>query len=228
MRRLPLIRSAVELTALVNELGFLPFFRCRVPGFSVEECTPAEYWFVRDVEGPWEWKGPVICGAPCLYGKLFEGKAGYVSRDWIPDLLNYRRDGLDFDERYDMGGSSYHARQVYELVSGTPGGILSRELKRRCGFEGKAKQGFDGLLAALQMQTWLCVRDFEYAIDRHGWPYGWGLARYDTPEAVFGAEYAKSAMEQRSPEESGARILAHLKTLWPEADEPQLKKLIRL
>ena len=30
------------------------------------------------------------------------------------------------------------------------------------------------------------IADFEYNIDRHGNPYGWGVARYTTPEALYG------------------------------------------
>lgn len=227
MRRLPLIRSAEELTDLVNSLGFLPFFRSAVPGFSIEECTPADLWFETDVEGPWEWKGPVISRGRCLYGKLFQGKAGYVSEDWVPELVNLRRRGADFYELYDAGGLSWPARQLFETVSGSPGGILSRDLKRRCGYEGKGAKGFDPLMAELQMQTFLCVSDFEYAIDRHGRPYGWGLARYSTPEAVYGEDYARSAMEDRSPEESRRRILDHLGRQFPEADRRQLERLIK-
>ena len=45
-------------------------------------------WF-SDEEGPWEWKGPVIRNMNCAYGKLFNGKAGYVSLEWLPDFANY-------------------------------------------------------------------------------------------------------------------------------------------
>ena len=210
----------------MNELGFLPFFRSTVPGFSVEEATPEEYWFQKDVEGPWEWKGPAISEGRCLYGKLFQGKAGWVSEDWIPDLVNYRRQGMEFDERYDSGASSFYERRVLKTLAETPGGMLSRDLKRLCGFEGKEGKGFDPLIARLQMQTDVCVRDFEYALDRHGRPYGWGLARYSTPEDVFGEDYVLSAMVDRSPEESYARMFRHLRGLFPEADDRQLDRLI--
>ena len=41
------------------------------------------------------------------YGKLFNKKARLVSRAWYPDLANYRRDGCDFDARYEDGLASY-------------------------------------------------------------------------------------------------------------------------
>ena len=39
---------------LVQRMGFLPFFRCTIPQFSIEEFTSGRYWFVDDVDGPWE------------------------------------------------------------------------------------------------------------------------------------------------------------------------------
>ena len=39
------LHTAAELRRLVEELGFLPLFRGRIPGFSVEEMTAPEDWF---------------------------------------------------------------------------------------------------------------------------------------------------------------------------------------
>ena len=74
------------------EMGFLPFFSNEIPGFSIEEQTPAQFWFNGDIDGPWEWKGPVITGGMCAYGKFFRRKAGYVSLEWLPDFINMRRE----------------------------------------------------------------------------------------------------------------------------------------
>ena len=84
------LKSPADIETRCAELGFLPFFRCGIPGFSVEEMVAPEYWFT-DEEGAWEWKGPVIREGHCAYGKLFARKAGFVSREWLPDLTNYRR-----------------------------------------------------------------------------------------------------------------------------------------
>lgn len=75
-------------------LRFSAVFPNDIPGFSVEEmCAPA-YWFAEDRDGPWEWKGPAAQTKRCAYGKL-SGKAGFVSREWLPELVNFRRDGYD-------------------------------------------------------------------------------------------------------------------------------------
>ena len=52
----PKITSAMELEALVQQTGFLPFFSCLIPIFSIEEFTPVRYWFADGVDGPWEWR----------------------------------------------------------------------------------------------------------------------------------------------------------------------------
>ena len=51
----------------VCEAGFLPFFRCGIPGFSIEERIAPEYWFSDEAEGAWEWKGPVIREGHCAW-----------------------------------------------------------------------------------------------------------------------------------------------------------------
>lgn len=52
----PKITSAMELEAQVQQMGFLPFFPCSIPNFSIEAFTPSRYWFVEGVDGPWEWR----------------------------------------------------------------------------------------------------------------------------------------------------------------------------
>lgn len=75
------IFSQEDMAHLVDEWGFLPFFRCGIPGFSIEEQTPPSFWFSDTQPGPWEWKGPVARRQTSLYGKIFQGKAGFVSRE---------------------------------------------------------------------------------------------------------------------------------------------------
>ncbi|MBQ4245228.1 MAG: hypothetical protein II702_09965, partial [Clostridia bacterium] len=91
-----LIETKQDLIDAVNDYGFVPLFRNSVPGFSVEEHVSRRAWFSSE-EGVWEWKGPVIRETGCAYGKFFENKAVFVSRECFPDLANYRRDGYDFD-----------------------------------------------------------------------------------------------------------------------------------
>ena len=50
----------------VCEAGFLPFFRCGIPGFSIEERIAPEYWFSDEAEGAWEWKGDELPAVAAL------------------------------------------------------------------------------------------------------------------------------------------------------------------
>ena len=50
------------------------------------------------------------------YGKLFSRKAGLVSREWYPDLANYRRKGYDFDIRYEDGLASCWEKRVMDVL----------------------------------------------------------------------------------------------------------------
>ena len=218
------VRSADELEELVHEWGFLPFFRSRVPGFSVEEHIPRELWFSDEEDGPWEWKGPIARSGRCVYGKFFGGKAGFVSREWFPDFANFRRDGYDFDARYDDGLASRKDKDVYDTVA-EHGALLSRELKRLRNYRKGGNTGFDTVITRLQMQTYITIGDFVYLQDKFGRPYGWGVAEYTTPEAQFGYEFVASSY-RRKPEESKERILAHLRTVLPEVPEKRLLKLI--
>ena len=220
-----LLRSSDDLIAAVEQYGFLPFFRNEIPGFSVEELCSPELWFADDVDGPWEWKGPIARSGRCVYGKFFGGKAGFVSREWFPDFANHRRDGYDFDARYDDGLASRKDKDVYDTVA-EHGALLSRELKRLRNYRKGGNTGFDTVITRLQMQTYITIGDFVYMKDKFGRPYGWGVAEYTTPEALFGYDFVTSAY-RRKPEESKERILAHLRGILPEAGEEQLLKLLR-
>ena len=221
----PRIHNAMELEALVQQMGFLPFFACAVPNFSIEEFTPSRYWFVEGVDGPWEWRMEAARRGMVAYGKLFSRKAGLVSREWYPDLANYRRNGYDFDSRYEEGLASYREKCIMDVLL-REGPTLSKDLKRMAGFGGDGLKGFDTVMTNLQMQTYVTVHSFEYARDKYGRPYGWGITRYAVAEDILGAEVTQGAYD-RSPEESKARIVQHLGMLCPDAFDDDLEKLIR-
>ena len=221
----PKISSAMELEALVQQMGFLPFFPCSIPDFSIEEFTPSRYWFVDGVDGPWEWRMELARRGGVAYGKLFSRKAGLVSREWYPDLANYRRSGYDFDARYEEGLASHREKRIMDVLL-REGPTLSKDLKRLAGFGGDGLKGFDTEITSLQMQTYITVHSFEYARDKHGKPYGWGIARYAVTEDVLGADVTQGAYH-RDPEESRERIIRHLGMICPDAFDADLAKFIR-
>lgn len=73
------------------------------------------------------------------------------------------------------------------------------------------------------MSTRIVVADFEYQYDKQGTRYGWGMARYSTPEALFGNEIV---LTNRTPEESKVNILCHLHRVLPLETEERLLKFI--
>ena len=219
------LRSPEDIVSLTVELGFLPFFTDEIPGFSVEECCPPELWFSEEADGPWEWKGPAARSGQCAYGKFFGGRAGFISKEWFPNFANLRRDGYDFDARYEDGLAARKDKEVYDTLT-EHGTLLSKELKRLCNYGKDGKKGFDTIITRLQMQTYVTIGDFVYMQDKFGQTYGWGVAQYTTPEAQFGYDFVTSAY-RRDPAESKADILAHLKGVLPDADEAQLLKLMK-
>ncbi len=219
--RIPLIDSKESLVSAVSELGILPFFRNPISGFSIAEHVSPKAWF-SDEDGVWEWKGPVIRETGCAYGKLFAGKAVFVSREWFPDLANYRRDGYDFDARFDDGLASFREQELWEYLDAA-GSAEGKHIKAALGYGKTGKKGFDTLMTGLQSRCYVLVTDFVYETAKDGKPYGWGVAEYDTPEHFFGDEFRKTVYS-RTPEESGERIFRHLQSLVPDADEKVLRR----
>ncbi len=219
------IRTQQDLAGAVNALGFVPFFKNSVPGFSIKEHISPAAWFPEEGEGIWEWKGPVIRETGCAYGKFFENKAVFISAEWFPDVANYRRGGLELEEQYDFGLVKYGEKLLYDkLCERAP--VTSSELKFICGYGKEGKKGFDPLITRLQKSAYVLISDFVYQRDRYGLPYGWGVAQYSTPEKFFGEAF-ENAVYARTPEESYARVFGHLRSILPGASEAQIRKLLK-
>jgi hypothetical protein len=232
------VNSYIELERLVLKMGFLPFFRNNIPEFSVEDFTPGCLWFSDDEDGPWEWKGPVVRNWNCVYGKLFNKKAGFVSMEWFPELVNYRRSQYNFI----TNPLEIQDKLIHETVIKHES-LLSTEIKSLCGYAQRKKMtfpdtidstysadkaekaGFETVITRLQMGTWIIVADFEYQYNKQGEPYGWGIARYTTPEALFGKDKIY-ASRHHSPEESKLRLTDYLTRLLPQATPAQILKII--
>ena len=224
MERIEELTGPEKIREAVLRLGFLPFFKNEVPGFSIAEHTPPRLWFSDTEEGPWEWKGPLARTGECVYGKFFRGRAGFISRELFPVFANYRRSGHDFDALDDDGFAPFADKQIDDTLT-RHGSLLSRELKQLAGFGKDGEKGFDTRITRLQMQCYVVIADFDYTRDRFGKEYGWGVARYSTPETLFGADFMERAYRE-DPEDSKARVYERLRAICPEAGEKQLKKLL--
>lgn len=218
------ITSWEKLEQAALDYGFLPFWDCGL-GLSIQELTPVRYWFAEGIDGPWEWRMEVARHGIVAYGKLFDKKAGMVSREWYPDLANYRRDGYDFDARYEDGLAGHKEKCIMDVLM-REGPMLSKDLKQAAGFGRDGMKGFDTAITRLQMQTYVTVHSFEYSVDKQGKPYGWGIAKYAVTEDVLGEEVTQAAYH-RDPRESKARLIDHLGLICPDVFDDELERLIR-
>ncbi len=218
------LHSPEDLLELVREIGFLPLFSNEIPGFSVEEHTPAADWWTDDpATDPWAWRQVLASNEFIAYGKFFDRKAGFVSRDWFPDFANYRRDGYDYEGLYEDGKMKHRNRQIMDALE--PDGqirgleLLSCDLKKKAAVE----KGFEGALTELQMQTFLIMSDFRQRQNKYGIGYGWYVAALTTPETKWGYDLVNGC--GRKPEESWNRIAEQLKRYYPDAPEKDLRKI---
>ncbi len=82
-----IIHTMEDMEQFILEMGFVPLFANEIPGFSIEEHCDPNIWFKKDVDGPWEWKGPIILNQKCIYGKFFHNKTGFISLKWAKDFF---------------------------------------------------------------------------------------------------------------------------------------------
>lgn len=219
MSRFKKVKDRQSLEKLIDTLGILPFFSNNVPGWSLEELSDSSIWFTSET-GPWEWKGELSYEKKCVYGKMLRNKSAFISPAWFGDLANWRRGGMSFDERVEAGLVPRQDILLVRYLREHPY-TQSRYVKRECGFS----EGYDAVLTRLEMQTYVVNQDFQYSVDRHGRPYGWGNAVLCLAEDWAG-EALKSVPEGREPEESFERMIAHLKGVLG-ADEDALRRELR-
>ena len=221
MRRI-VIHSATELMDYIQQVGFLPLLDSGIWGYSAEDVVDSDCRYVVYDDGwdwpLWKWKGPIVTEGGCVYGKFFNKKAGFVSREWWPDLCNWRR----------HAHPTPAAGSIEETILMTlreHGSLITRELRAACGFTGpKMRSRFDAYVTRLQMACRIITEDFVYPRDKHNRPYGWGWSLLTTPEQLLGKEACQC---DRTPEESLERMLVHMRRILPRATEQELIKLIK-
>lgn len=237
------IHTVEQLIEYIDEVGFLPLFKNDIPGFSVEERTVASNWWCEDEKrDPWEWRRIIAASGKVCYGKFFDKKAGFISLKWLPYFVNARRDGYDFDALWEDEKASLRQKKIMdaflenaendknvepEASDETPYSreLFSNELKQIAGFGKGGEKNFEGTVTALQMQTYLCVRDFRQRKNKKGELYGWAIAVYTAPEHIWGYDVVTAAYNEK-PEKSRERIVEHMKDIYPIATEKQIHKVI--
>ena len=68
----------------------------------------------------------------------------------------------------------------------------------RIGFGKGGEKNFEGTITRLQMQTYLCIRDFRQKLNKKGQPYGWPRAEYTTPHYSSYLTVAESYLQNTS------------------------------
>lgn len=218
----PTIHTCMQMMDFIQEVGFVPLLDSGIQGFSAEDIVDEECRYFTDPEEGfvwplWQWKGQIVTEMPCMYGKFFNRKAGFISKEWWADFCNYRRYKFSRPDDDTIEGAILDTLQMN-------GSMITRELRAACGFNGsKLRSKFDEYLTRLEMGTYIVTEDFVYPHDKHGREYGWGWSLLNTPEDLYGKD---ACLCEHTPEESYKRIHDHLKNILPEASDKQIKKLI--
>ena len=178
-----LIISPERMIAGIRELGIVPFFRSRVPGWSVEDQTDPDFWFyTSDVLGPWDWKIDAVHEGDIAYGKFLSGKAAFATTRWYRHLMNVRRADAKCAAFLD---SSQLARTALDIIRRN-GAVEMSELRKLCGVK---KAVMESAMQGLYMGTWAVVGDIRRVYRGPNLEYkGWQRSSVTTPDALFGAQ----------------------------------------
>ena len=219
------LRSPEDVIAAVDRAGLLPLFAGAVPGFSVEELTPAEWWWSGDLErDPWYWRETIAASGRALYGKFFGGRAGFVSPECFPRFANIRRDGYDFDALYEDGKASHRCKKIMDCFALSPE-LPSYELKHLAGFGKGGEKNFDGTVTKLQEQGYLVIKSFSRRRNARGEEYGWPVAVYTPAENLVSPGLIAEAYRE-DVRDSARGLLSVLRKAAPDAPESALLRLI--
>lgn len=217
-----MVHSCTEMIDYIGKVGMLPLLNMGIPGWSADDVVDEDCGYIVLPDGGWEWalwrwKGEIIRETGCAYGKFFNRKAAFISKEWWQDFCNYRRSLHPYPSE-----DSIEYMILETLREG--GSMITRDLRRACGFTGTKMRGkFDSYVSRLQMECYVVTEDFVYPHDRHGKEYGWGWSLLTTPEDLFGSDACHT---DRTPEESRQRLSDQLRRIIPNATDKLIKQLL--
>lgn len=226
----PRIISAETMLQTIQEMGIVPFFENDIPGFSVEEMTSMDNWFDTQENlsyTPWDWKIPCVQSGEIAYGKFLQGKAAFATVEWYAELRNYRR----AQAKYQPDEAQ---KKILEYMAEN-GSAGIKEVRLLLGIK---KGAADSLIAKLMQQCRVVTGDITRVYRGPDLHYnGWQVSSFCTPEALFdtpavpffaGFEKAMGSDldVDHSPEESYARLHEKIRSLFPEATDKQIAKLL--
>ena len=221
----PTVVSPETMYQAIQDLGIVPFFENVVPGYSIEELTPPQFWFdgEEDALGPWDWKIECVQSGDIAYGKfLLGGKAAFATLPWYRELLNWRRSLPKYQPSAD-------GQRILSFLADN-GSISIKQVRALLGVK---KSAADAAISRLQLQCRVVTGDIVRVYRGEDLHYnGWQTSSFCTPEALFeedgGFPFGPgfSLHVGHSPAESLARLTDHLRTLVPGLTDPQLRKLL--
>lgn len=183
-------------------------------------------WHTGADTDPWLWRARVLEEPePIAYAKLFEGKGGFITREWYPHFLSVRRDGMDCDDMYQAGILSSMAHRVYRAIE--EGGALAyHEIKRAIGATREDESKFSGALVRLQMKMLITISGHTYKFNKQGLPYGWEVSVFTTPERFWGDSDILDEADDLGSAEAYQQILDNIRSYNPDAGDKEMSKFI--
>ncbi|MBQ4177990.1 MAG: hypothetical protein II640_11070, partial [Lachnospiraceae bacterium] len=119
--------------------------------------------------------------------------------------------------------ASVRSKKIMDLFAGDQADreLYSFEVKALAGYGSGGEKNFEGEVTKLQMQTYLCVRDFRRRKNKKGVEYGWGIAVYCLPEHIFGDAFVRSEYGD-DPKDSARKVISRIREMYPEATDRQI------
>ena len=243
------INSPATMINAIRQNGFIPFFKCGITGWSVEEMTDPGYWFMSsDHLGPWDWKIDVVREGDIAYGKFLGGAAGFATMEFYRHLMNYRR---SLPKSRVVLGETVEATKQNEILMKElapaafntireRGAVESREIREmltrvvspqllesvtpscRANLSPVVKKSIsDTVISFLEMGTWTVVADFTRVYRGKNLEYnGWQKSIITTPDELF----EPSLSVDCTPEESRRFLINHLLKSFPD----QIKRIEKI
>ena len=201
----------------IRRLGIVPFFANTVPGYSIQELTPKEFWFEEDTDelGPWDWKIFAVRSGDVAYGKfLLGGKASFATPEWYAHLMNWRRSLPKYVPDAPQ-------QKILDYLKEN-GSIGIREVRQLLGIR---KGPADAVMTRLQMQCRVVTGDIARVYRGADLHYnGWQRSEFCAPEDLFEGIMPSPGC---TPEESYRILASHIREIAPAATDRQISRLLQ-
>lgn len=174
---------------------------------------------------PWEWRIRSIKEVDFLiYGKLFFRKAGWITKEWLPQFLSVRRNGKTFDEMYQDGIISQMEKRIFDCIRQAKR-MSIQDLKSVLACKKEDSSKFNMALIGLQMKLFITLYDETRKISMNGQPYGWPVTVFSTLEEKVGEQIVSEAYKVKT-EDAFNDIYEHIKKLNPYVQEKYVRSFI--